>query len=192
MTRPFLQRIGVVCLAIAIGLVSAAPASAQPAQEAGNAAFGYALLKDSAIDGVFAAGWFAAVSGRVTNSIHIVGEVGSHYKTLSPPIPLPINLDVKLSVHTFLFGPRFVGGKAGTMKPFAQVLVGVTRASGQALGLSESRSGFTFQPGAGVDIPLKKAIGLRLQGDFRTFQIEGETAKELRVVMGVVIGFGGR
>jgi opacity protein-like surface antigen len=75
--------------------------------------------------------------------------------------------------------------------PFAQVLVGLARASYSVLGEGDSESEFAWQPGGGVDFPVNDRFAVRVQGDYRIINSE-ESVKEFRFSVGGVLGFGSR
>jgi len=47
-------------------------------------------------------------------------------------------------------------------------------------------TGFTYQPGAGIDVDVTPNLGLRLQGDYRVIRTQGHDGKASRVLAGVV------
>ena len=79
---------------------------------------------------------------------------------------------------------------------FAQILAGGAQmtvgAEGMGTSASERRRGSPFSQGVGVDVALSSRIGFRLQGDYRSFTIDGERFNEYRGAAGVVFSFGRR
>ena len=53
-------------------------------------------------------------------------------------------------------------------------------------------TGFTYQPGGGVDVRVAPRIAIRLEGDYRVIRTTGHNNKESRVLAGAVYGFGTR
>ncbi len=78
----------------------------------------------------------------------------------------------------------------------AVVLVGAARgeAAVKILGITvdESATSAAVQPGAGVDVHLSDAFGLRFAGDYRRLLADGGGTNEFRFLAGVVLGVGTR
>ena len=118
------------------------------------------------------AGWTASVTGRINPFVNVVGEVNGAYKD-----------GVKL--HRYLGGLRFGGGPStGTnyIVVFGQALAGVSK--------SAATTGFTIQPGLGLDIHGSGKVGGRINVDYLLDRHDGITDKGLRVAAGVVINLG--
>jgi hypothetical protein len=135
-------------------------------------------------------GWVAAVATPFNGSLDIVGEVGGNYKTLSV-----LGADYHLRIYGVLGGVRFTGQGSSGMHPFAQVLLGLDHYSTTTVvgGISGSASGFAFQPGAGITMPLSaggRNLNLRAQVDFRHSNAGGGGNNNLRFAVGVVFAFG--
>jgi opacity protein-like surface antigen len=182
------RHIAPLLLATAMVLAVGAPALAQD-RPSTDLAVSYSFLHDNDIKESFPVGWVVAATSHVNDWFGFVGEVGGNYKTLTVS---GTSVDLHLSVHSFLAGPKFSGSAHSTVTPFFQVLLGSARARLAALGESESGSAFAVQPGGGVDISLSKAVAVRLQGDYRLLRDSGENFSEFRVAAGVVFGFGRR
>lgn len=159
-------------LAALISLM-ALPAAAQTTP-AFDVSGGYSYLRDAANFN----GWFASVAGNVSPTLGVVGEVGGNYKD-------------PVSLHTFMVGPRLVSRNSDAFTPWAQVLVGAARSSVDVGGLSASTTGFSVQPGVGVDYWVAPHKGVRVGVDYR--RIFGDTdTNQLRFTVGVVLEFGSR
>ncbi len=172
-----------VCAVTALLIVTGIPTPRPAAAQSGSVDFaaGYSFLRDHELEENFPAGWFASVAGGVNRWLAIAGEVAGNYKTLADIE----GADVKVNVHFFGAGPRIVG-HSGKAHPFAQVLFGAGRGSVSFAGQSASDTDFAWQPGAGVDWDVTRKVGLRFGANGRFIQGEGETVKELQVVVGVV------
>ena len=116
--------------------------------------------------------------------IGIAGSVSGHYKTETTG-----PLETKVSIHTFVAGPKFTAGH-GRVVPYYQVLVGGARVGAKATFAGRSNSvttnGFDIQPGVGVDLMGTNALGIRvgINGDY--IRTNGEWAKEFQFVVGAV------
>jgi hypothetical protein len=174
----------VMCAAAAMpaaAQTSARPAAPAPSTPRMDISAGYSYLHEQGTGGLpannYDKGWVAAVSCRVAG-VRIVGEIGGSY--------LYDAYGDRESLYGFLGGVRVGLIKVSRFSGFAQALVGMERFS--APGFSERN--LAFQPGAGIDLPLTRKIGLRVQGDYRLVPSTAEvtTFKEVRLTAGVVIG----
>ena len=170
---------------VAATALIAASASAVAAQTPKvDVAGGYAYLHEEDLS--VPAGWFASVGGTINDWLDIVGAVSGHYKTEDVSLA-----SVKVNLHTFVAGPRFTSHRNPAFSPYAQVLFGGARTSATAkVGSTSSTntdSGFDVQPGAGVDIKVNNAFGVRVgvNGDF--IRSDGETSGEFQFIAGIVI-----
>ncbi len=196
-------RAALAALAISAFVV---PASAQE-RPAGTVVVGYAALKDTDIDGLFATGWVADISGRVSRSIDLVGEVGGSYKSIAVP---DAGFDTQIRIHTFAGGPRWVMRPAAKVTAYVQGLAGGARLSvgisdcgllpeaicSAARDFGEARTFVAIQPGGGVDVAIAGRVGLRLAGDYRAIFVTDDdlgddtVLHEFRFAAGIVLGFG--
>jgi hypothetical protein len=143
----------------------------------------YSFLRDQEVEENFH-GWLASITGNVNRWLGITGEFGGNYKTLDVS-----GSDVRVSVHSFLGGPRFVGRANPKITPFAQILLGAARASESHADedeLDDSTTEFALQPGGGVDVWLRPNVGLRVGGDYRRIFTEDEGTNEFRFHVGIV------
>jgi len=150
-----------------------------------DVAAGYAFVHDEDSSYNFRSGWTVSVAAHVTRWFEAAADAGGSYKTLSIPGDPP-----KFTVYSLMGGPRFSLAHAGRIAPFAQVLFGVARATTTVVGVSESVRDFAYQPGAGVDVALRRHLAARLAADYRIIRAEGRNSKESRVVIAAVIGIG--
>jgi opacity protein-like surface antigen len=171
-------------------LLAAMPSSAQtPRSEISG---GYAFMRDQDRSETFPVGWVASVVGNINGWIGAASEVGGSYRVCRDCQRGPFTSDTfrgtdrNLRVFTFMAGPRFASRAMARVTPFAQVLVGGSHISGGVQFDGALTTGFTYQPGAGVDVYLTPNLGLRLQGDYRVTRTEGHNGKASRVLAGVV------
>jgi hypothetical protein len=87
-------------------------------------------------------------------------------------------------------GPRFAARAISAVTPFAQVLFGGSHISGGVEFDGALTTGFTYQPGAGVDIRVTPKVGIRFQGDYRVVRTQGNNGKQSRFLAGVVFRSG--
>ena len=140
---------------------------------------GYQYLHDFSWDSSMLLGWSAALSYRMKGNIHIVGEAsGSHGETVN---------GFTVQRYAFLGGLKITGGE-GQVRPFFQVLGGMSRQGGDVGELN----GIALQPGGGADFYMNDRWTLRAQGDFRFVFEEGELRMGYRATGGVVFFLGKR
>jgi opacity protein-like surface antigen len=182
-----MTRIGAV---LGLLLLAGLPASAQtPRAEISG---GYAVMHDQDRAERFPAGWVASVAGNINGWIGAAAEVGASYRTCRDCQRGPFTsatfrgTDRNLRVYTFMIGPRFASHALSRVTPFAQVLLGGSHISGGVQFDGALTTGFTYQPGAGIDVDVTPNLGLRLQGDYRVIRTEGHDSKASRVLAGVV------
>jgi len=176
-------------ISLSISVVSAAAQSANSPRY--EVAGGYQFMRDQDISkqdpdlsANFPAGWMASGGAHLWSWLGAVGEVSGSAKTLSIPGDKP-----KLRVYTFMAGPRFTRSAHTGVNPFAQVLLGSARASTSVLGIRDTVTDFSCQPGGGIDLSLAGRLGVRFEGDYRIIRAAGHNSKEPRVVAAAVIGF---
>lgn len=174
----------VIVIALAVPSLASAQA-ASPAASKGDVAISYSILRDSDLKETFGIGWVLAGAKNINKVLGIVGEIGGNYKTMTV-----LGTDVSLSVHSFQGGLRLRNENNAKVVPFAQVLAGLARAGASLLGESESSNALSIQPGAGIDIHLRKNMSFRGQADFRIIRSEGETSNEFRAAAGLAFRFG--
>jgi hypothetical protein len=140
--------------------------------------------RDPDLSANFSAGWMASGGVNLWGSLGAVGEVSGSSKTLDIPGDKP-----KLRVYTFMAGPRFRRPVHAGITPFAQVLLGSARASTSLLGIHDTVTDFSYQPGGGIDLNSTRRLGVRFEGDYRIIRAEHRNNKEPRFVAAAVIGF---
>jgi opacity protein-like surface antigen len=89
-------------------------------------------------------------------------------------------------VFNFMVGPRVALREMSTVTPFAQFLLGGAHISGGVQFDGALTTGFSYQPGGGVDINMTPNLGLRLQGDYRIVRTQGHNGNASRFLAGVV------
>lgn len=181
-----------LCLTAALTLALAAPAAAQAAP-IGDVAFSYSFLYDNdvrsnppGLTGNFPAGWLFSASARVKGPLSIAGEVGGNYQTATIE-----GVNVSIGVYTYLGGVRYSPRFETRVRPFAQLLAGLARATASVSGIDATASGNAFagEIGAGVDIAATTKFAVRVQGDYRGLLASGVYWSEFRFATGVVYSF---
>jgi len=173
-------------------LISTASTAAQSASSPRyEVAGGYQFMRDQDmakhdpdLSANFPAGWMASGGAHLWSWLGAVGEVSESAKTLSIPGDKP-----KLRVYTFMAGPRFTRSAHSGINPFGQVLFGSARASSSVLGVRQTVTDFSYQPGGGIDLSVAGRLGVRFEGDYRIVRAAGHNSKEPRVVAAALIGF---
>jgi len=179
----------IVLILILMSVVSAAAQSTDSLRY--EVAGGYQFMRDqdiakqdSDLSANFPAGWMASGGARLWRWLDAIGEVSGSVRTLSIPGDKP-----KLRVYTFMAGPRFERPAHPGINPFAQVLFGSARASASVMGIRETATDFSYQPGGGIDLNTSRRIGARFEGDYRIVRAAGRNSKEPRVIAAAVVGF---
>ena len=148
-------------------------------------------------------GWYADVSVPFNSRFSAVAEAAGHYTSEDAPPDLVPGVNITgtadASVHTFLGGVRVRGGANARVSPFAQVLVGVARASVSAEGsvssggltvpfdFSESETEAALSIGGGLNLSAG-SLRVRLQGEWLKI-LADESGNAFRFGIGVVIPF---
>jgi hypothetical protein len=178
-----------------IGLVLCvllAPAAAEAQVSRFEFTGAYAFMRDQDRGEDFPAGWVAAVVGNINDWAGVVSEVGFSHRTCRNCQRGPFTsatfqgTDRDLRVFTFLAGPRFASRAFAAVTPFAQLLMGGSHISGGVQFDGALTTGFTYQPGGGVDLSLTPRVGIRLQGDYRIVRTQGHNTNASRFLAGVV------
>jgi hypothetical protein len=171
-------------------LLAAMPASAQaPRFEFAGA---YSFMRDQDRSEDFPVGWVASVTGNVNEWIGVVSEIGFSHRTCTDCQRGPFTsemfrgTDRELRVFTFMAGPRTAFRGMSMVTPFAQLLLGGSHISGGVQFDGALTTGFSYQPGAGVDLNLRPNLGIRLQGDYRIVRTQGHNTNASRFVAGIV------
>jgi hypothetical protein len=165
------------CLALA--LCAPSPAAAQPVT--GPHIFGgVSILRDLGTKDVPATtydrGWLAAAGVPLPWwRLDIAGEVGMNSRTNI--------VDESQRLSAVLAGVRMNVLRASRLTLFAQALAGMEWFSEPGF----DQSGPAFQPGAGVDVPVWSRLGARAQVDWRLSKQNGDSYKEVRLAVGVVV-----
>jgi hypothetical protein len=153
--------------------------SDEPQQErATNVMFGYQYLHDSSWSENMYLGAAVTLSHRISRNVSLVGEASGshgHYGTTG----------FTIQRYAFMGGLKIAGGE-GQVRPFFQVLTGLSRQGGDVGELN----GAILQPGGGADFFLTDRWVLRAQGDFRVIYEEQEFRNAYRIMGGIVLYLG--
>jgi opacity protein-like surface antigen len=163
-----------------------------------EASAGYAYLRDTTIEEDFPAGWYFSAAANLSTWFGLAGEVTGAHKESIDFAPAT----AKANLYTFMGGPRFFF-KRGRIVPFAQALVGAAHLQWNAtapigaLDPTDSDTKFAFQPGGGVTVILSEHVSVRGAVDYRrivftTDDFDEEDDSQIRVIAGVVFGWGAR
>ena len=148
----------------------AVPAFSQSVELFGGAQFGHLESSYNAV------GWNAAVTGNFKHVLGITADVSGGYRSRQ----------VNSSVYTYTVGPVLTA-RLPVVQPFIHVLFG-----GATLSVEGTKnSAFAMLAGAGLDIGLRKGIGLRLvQADWLMTKFNSSTQqRQGRISAGLVIKF---
>ena len=157
---------------------------------------GYSFMHDNDRSEDFSAGWVVSAIGNINGWIGVATEVGGSYRTCTKCQRGPFastkfrGTDLNLRVYTYMAGPRVASHAISAVTPFAQVLFGGSHIGGGVEWAGALNTGFTYQPGGGVDIRVRPNVGIRLQGDYRVIRTSGLNSKESRFLVGVVFRSG--
>jgi opacity protein-like surface antigen len=117
-------------------------------------------------------GWNVSLTGNFKHVLGITGDFSGAYKQ-------------HVSSYTYTVGPVFTA-RLPVVQPFVHALFGgITATNGR------SHSGFAMLVGGGIDVGLRKGIGLRIvQADWLSTRFSGDTRnRNARVSAGIVIKF---
>ena len=159
------------CIAIVLALGTLCSlASAQRVEIFGGAQFEHLQSSYNAV------GWNASLTGNFKHVLGITGDFSGVYKSHQ----------YNSSVYTYTFGPVLTA-RLPVIQPFVHALFGGATIS--AGGVSEHA--FAMFLGGGLDVGLRKGIGLRLvQADWLMTKFAEQTQdKQGRVSAGIVIKF---
>lgn len=123
-----------------------------------------------------AVGWNASVTGNFKHVLGITGDFSGVYNSHRG----------NSSAYTYTLGPVLTA-RLPVVQPFVHALFGGATISGAGV----NDSAFAMFLGGGLDIGLRKGIGLRLvQADWLMTQFRGQTQnRQGRVSLGLVIKF---
>jgi hypothetical protein len=156
------------------------PGDQSPVDPPTNIMFGYQYFHDFSWNENMVLGWSASLTQRIRGNISMVGEAsGSHGEHL--------NTGFTIQRYAFLGGVKVSGGE-GQVKPFFQILGGLSRQGGDVGVLNAP----AIQAGGGADFTLNDRWTLRGQGDFRFIYEQSELRTAYRVTGGLVIFLGKR
>ena len=180
-TKSIVMRIAVVVFVVMLHAAYVAAQDAPPVEVAA----GYAFLNDRDSAYTFPAGWMVSVGAHVTPWLDLVADGGGSYKTLSIPGDRP-----QFKVYSVMGGPRVRFAHVNPISPFAQVLFGAARATTTVVDLRDVVTDFAYQPGAGLDVALRRDLAARFEVDYRIIRAESQNSKEWRIVLAAVLGIG--
>jgi opacity protein-like surface antigen len=157
---------------------------------------GYSFMRDTDRAESFPAGWAFSAAGNVNSWIGVVTEVGGSHRSCDNCQRGPFASDrfrgtnLHITILTFMAGPRVASHASSFVTPFGQVLLGGSHIKGGIEWDGALNTGFTYQPGAGVDVRVAPNAAVRLQGDYRVIRTSGHNNKESRFLVGVVLSRG--
>jgi hypothetical protein len=156
--------------AIALAFLLCAPALAQRVEIYGGAQFEHLQPSYNAL------GWNASLTGNFKHVLGITADFSGAYKSHV----------IDSSVYTYTVGPVLTA-RLPVIQPFVHALFGGATISGT--GVSDTE--FAMLVGGGLDIGLRKGIGIRLvQADWLMTKFNSQTQNSQgRVSAGIVIKF---
>lgn len=121
-------------------------------------------------------GWNGSVTGNFKHILGITGDFSGAYKD-------------RVHAYTYTIGPVLTA-RLPVVQPFVHALFGGITLSGSGSN-SGSNSGFAMLVGGGLDVGLRKGIGIRIvQADWLSTSFSGNTFnRNLRVSAGLVVKF---
>lgn len=151
-------------------ILLAPPAISQSVEIFGGAQFGHLESSYNAV------GWNASVTGNFKHVLGITADVGGAYRSKT----------VNSSIHSYTVGPVLTA-RLPVVQPFVHVLFGAATLSAEGA----RTTAFAMLAGGGLDIGLRKGIGLRLvQADWLMTKFNSNTQqRQGRVSAGLVIKF---
>ncbi len=111
-------------------------------------------------------------------------EVSGHYKT-----PVLQGVPSRQRIHSLMYGPRFSLKKAGGVRPFAHVLVGIAHAEVRVTPTGPHFSDFAFAAaaGGGVDVSLGRKFAVRaFEADYFRANVLNAKPNAFRASAGIV------
>ncbi len=159
-----------VLIAVLFCVLFGLPAFAQRVELFGGAQFEHLQSSYNAV------GWNASLTGNFKHVLGITGDFSGVYKSKTS----------NSSVYTYTVGPVLTA-RLPVVQPFVHALFGGATISAGG----QSSSAFAMFLGGGLDIGLRKGIGLRLvQADWMMTQFGNQTQdRQGRVSAGIVIKF---
>ena len=178
LVRLFLSKLHLICLVLTIAQFMVPKAEAQDSRL--DVYIGYSLLRPNLpgdIGGSDATterlgqfilnnvlGWNAGATVRVTDFLGVTADFSGYYRSLDPIDIDGSDVEANLSIHSFLFGPRFVR-RGQLMRPFAHALFGFGRLDATAKADSESTefddTNFAGSIGGGLDVVVHPKVSIR-------------------------------
>ena len=162
-------------------MFAAVPSYAQTTTPSWDFSAAYSFLRDQDLEENFN-GWLISGGANLNPLFSVVGELGGNYKSFDQG---PV--DVKLSLYSFMFGPRIQARDNASFTPYGQILFGAVRGSVEVADESDSETDFALQPGAGIDWWFQPNAGLRFGVDYRRIFTEGEGSNQFGIRVGIVL-----
>ena len=155
-------------------------------------------------------GFNGSVVVNVSRYFGIKGDVSGTYKSgrftynvpagIASTPTVPVTFDAKTSVHNFLGGVQIKdNSSSGRLKPFAHAMIGAARRSNKIPGggpiclaiipcpVSTSESAFAGAFGGGLDVRLRRRVGIRLfQIDYNPIRYNAGVDHGFRFSTGVI------
>jgi opacity protein-like surface antigen len=130
-----------------------------------------------------------------TRYVGAKADFSYHQKSNDLTIPGAGTFNIKGKVTQFMGGIKVQDNAMETkVRPFAQFLVGVGRASFEGGGLGtnfdDSETGFAAAVGGGLDFRVHKNVDIRaIKIEYNPVRIEGETGNNIRIGVGLNFRF---
>jgi len=120
-----------------------------------------------------ASGWNASLTGNLKHVLGITADFSGAYKT-------------RIDFHSYTVGPVLTA-RLPVVQPFVHVLFGGATLSGGG----ESTTGFAMLAGGGLDVGLRRGIGIRIfQADWISTRFNDSTNnRNVCVAAGIVLKF---
>ena len=120
-----------------------------------------------------ASGWNASLTGNFNHVLGITADFSGAYKS-------------RIDFHSYTVGPVLTA-RLPVVQPFVHALFGGATLSGGG----ESTTGFAMLAGGGLDVGLRKGLGIRIfQADWISTRFNDSTNnRNVRVAAGIVLKF---
>ena len=154
-----MAHLGTITAIIALGLLPAT-VSAQSHQPTLEVAGGYADLRSVQVHTDFPPAAFISIEGNYQRWFEAVGEFSTTVVRRQPGFPA----DPRTGIAAYFAGGRLTLHHVPHLVAFAQVLVGAAKLGNQGNG---GYPAVGIQPGAGLDVHVRKHVALRIAADRR-------------------------
>ncbi len=144
---------------------------------------GYSLLHS---EGSNLNGWKTGVGFTINPWAAVAIDADGYYRSEALPVG-----KLTESEHSLTAGPHFSLRNKSKIVPFAYAMAGVAWEASSLAGVKESRSGFAFETGGGLDWEVSKKVSIRLiDVGASVTNIAGSTTVKPKFTAGVVFKFG--